>query len=145
MLFRSSYWNMAKVLLEKIINQQSCEVDSVSGATMSSNGIKEAVQKALEQASSDPNSPFSQGDGTQQKPYVIKDAQKLALFAKSVDEGTEYEGKFIVLKNDIDLSEIDNWNPIGEEKTSEGKIFKSNFDGQGSSKDRKSTRLNSSH
>lgn len=126
-----SYWNMAKVLLEKIINQQSCEVDSVSGATMSSNGIKEAVQKALEQASSDPNSPFSQGDGTQQKPYVIKDAQKLALFAKSVDEGTEYEGKFIVLKNDIDLSEIDNWNPIGEEKTSEGKIFKGSFDGQG--------------
>ena len=53
------------------------------------------------------------------------------MFAKSVDEGTEYEGKFIVLKNDIDLSEIDNWNPIGEEKTSEGKIFKGSFDGQG--------------
>ena len=85
----------------------------------------------MKQASSDLNSPFSQGDGTQQKPYVIKDAQKLALFAKSVDEGTEYEGKFIVLKNDIDLSEIDNWNPIGEEKTSEGKIFKGSFDGQG--------------
>ena len=44
------YLNMAKKLLTDIREAQSPEVDVVSGATYSSNGIKEAVRKALEEA-----------------------------------------------------------------------------------------------
>lgn len=34
----------------QIVERQSCEVDGVSGATMTSNGIRQAVKDAMEQA-----------------------------------------------------------------------------------------------
>ena len=45
-----AYLNTAEVILEDIINAQSAEVDTVSGATFSSLGIRDAVTDALEQA-----------------------------------------------------------------------------------------------
>ena len=45
-----SYFNKAKAIFNKIVENQSCEVDVVSGATMSSNGIIEATQKCLAKA-----------------------------------------------------------------------------------------------
>jgi uncharacterized protein with FMN-binding domain len=45
-----AYLNTAEVILENIINTQSAEVDTVSGATFSSLGIRDAVTDALEQA-----------------------------------------------------------------------------------------------
>lgn len=44
------YLDMAKKLLTDIREEQSPDVDVVSGATYSSNGIREAVRKALEEA-----------------------------------------------------------------------------------------------
>ena len=44
------YLDMAKALLETIVEEQSPETDAVSGATFSSNGIMEATANALEQA-----------------------------------------------------------------------------------------------
>lgn len=38
---------MAKSIIDDIIKNQSSDVDTVSGATYSSTGIKEAVRKAL--------------------------------------------------------------------------------------------------
>lgn len=43
-----SYLNMAKAVIPKIIEEQSTDVDVVSGATFSSTGIINAAQNALE-------------------------------------------------------------------------------------------------
>lgn len=44
------YLSEAKAIVEDILAAQSAEVDTISGATFSSTGIREAVQDALEQA-----------------------------------------------------------------------------------------------
>lgn len=46
----SAYLTMAKDIIENIIDKQSSDVDTISGATFSSTGIKDAVAKALEKA-----------------------------------------------------------------------------------------------
>lgn len=43
----AAFFNRAKAVIDKIIETQSCEVDVVSGATYSSNGIISAVKNAL--------------------------------------------------------------------------------------------------
>ncbi|MBR2778885.1 MAG: FMN-binding protein [Firmicutes bacterium] len=45
-----AYFDMAVTLLQTIISGQSADVDAVSGATYSSNGILTAVRNALEEA-----------------------------------------------------------------------------------------------
>ena len=45
-----SYLTMAKDIIPKILDAQSAEVDTISGATFSSTGIKNAVKQALEKA-----------------------------------------------------------------------------------------------
>ena len=49
-----AYYNRAAALLPRIIEQQSAELDAVSGATFSSRGILEAAQSALGKAAADP-------------------------------------------------------------------------------------------
>ncbi len=46
----SSYLSMAEGIIADIIDAQSAEVDTISGATYSSAGIRQAVMQALEQA-----------------------------------------------------------------------------------------------
>lgn len=46
-----SYYSQAEALVPRIVQQQSADIDVVSGATYSSHGILNAVKKALEQAS----------------------------------------------------------------------------------------------
>lgn len=41
---------MEEVLIPAVIDQQTCDVDTVAGATMTSNGFRTAVQKCLEEA-----------------------------------------------------------------------------------------------
>lgn len=45
-----AYLGMAKDILPAIIEKQSADVDTVSGATFSSTGIKNAVSQAIEKA-----------------------------------------------------------------------------------------------
>ena len=45
-----AYLSMAEDIIPKIIEAQSAEVDTISGATFSSTGIKNATEQALEQA-----------------------------------------------------------------------------------------------
>ena len=47
----AAYFSMAEGILEDILAAQSAEVDTVSGATFSSMGLKNAVAAALEEAS----------------------------------------------------------------------------------------------
>ena len=49
-----AYYNRAAALLPRIIEQQTADLDAVSGATFSSRGILSAAQSALEQAAADP-------------------------------------------------------------------------------------------
>lgn len=46
-----AYYSQAEALVPKIVQQQSADLDVVSGATYSSHGILNAVKQALEQAS----------------------------------------------------------------------------------------------
>lgn len=43
-----AYLTMAEAVIPDILETQSAEVDSISGATFSSNGIKDAVKQALQ-------------------------------------------------------------------------------------------------
>lgn len=45
-----AYLSMAKDIIPKIIDAQSADVDTISGATFSSTGIKNASEQALEKA-----------------------------------------------------------------------------------------------
>lgn len=43
----SSYWQSATAIIDEVVEKQSVDVDSVSGATYSSKGLKEAISSAL--------------------------------------------------------------------------------------------------
>lgn len=60
------FWEKAVALLSQIIAANSPEVDAISGATKSSEGIKAAVRDAL--AKADGSIP---GSGTAEDPFVI--------------------------------------------------------------------------
>lgn len=128
-----AYWNNALAIIPNIIEANQTEgVDVISGATMSSTAIKNAVANALAN-SVDPEL-FESGNGTASNPYIISNASQLSKFAESVDGGENYLGKYIALDADIDLSGIENWNPIGAEGTASAnldKIFAGDFDGRG--------------
>ena len=47
-----AYFDMAKGVIEEMMENQSADVDAISGATFSSNGIINAVKQALEKAES---------------------------------------------------------------------------------------------
>lgn len=42
-----SYWQSATAIIDEVVEKQSTDVDSVSGATYSSKGLKEAISNAL--------------------------------------------------------------------------------------------------
>ncbi len=42
-----SYWQSATAIIDEVVEKQSADVDSVSGATYSSKGLKEAISNAL--------------------------------------------------------------------------------------------------
>ena len=54
------YFDKAKTLIPSIISKQSLKVDSISGATYSSNGIKSAVRDALKKAGSSQDSDLNE-------------------------------------------------------------------------------------
>ena len=73
-----------------------------------------------------PENIFNGGSGTEEDPYQIYTANQLACFAKSVNEGTTYEGQFIKQTRSIklndnlneqavsgDLSNAHEWTPAG--------------------------------
>ena len=45
-----AYLDMATAIIDEILEQQTAEVDTISGATFSSTGIKNAAMQALEEA-----------------------------------------------------------------------------------------------
>ncbi|SFQ15520.1 Uncharacterized protein, contains FMN-binding domain [Lachnospiraceae bacterium XBB1006] len=122
----SDRWAMAKAMIASFVgrNYEEAEaVDGVSGATYSSNGIRNAVKDAFFKASGSIT-----GSGTWDDPYLIQTAKQLEQFAATVDNGKTYEGDYVSLDADLDLADIKNFNPIGGE---DGKSeFQGTFDGR---------------
>ena len=61
--------------------------------------------------------------------WEIETLGQLIYFAKSVNEGTSYEGETVLLTKNIDLAGI-NWTPIGDADADIFVGFKGTFDGQ---------------
>ena len=125
------YYNKAKTLYKSIAEKNSTDVDSVSGATRSSAGIKEAVRKALKKAAkADPSKPdasiFASGKGTKSSPFQIKTARQLRAFGKSVAGEVDYTGYYVQLSKNISVSSKE-WSPIGGGSTA----FNGTFLGKG--------------
>ncbi len=123
-----SYYEKAKTIIAHILEKNSTQVDNVSGATKSCNGIIAAVEDALQQAKDKQEAGiFSGGKGTKEQPYQISTSKELLAFAESVDNGVTYEGMYVALTADIDLAQ-NIWNPIGNDS---GNNFNGTFLGQG--------------
>ena len=90
------------------------QVDTVSGATYSSTGVKNAILDALSHAAivQDKDVVFESGNGTKEDPYILTNAEQLLAFAQTVKEGESYQGKYIALESDIKLYGTQ-WEPIG--------------------------------
>ena len=51
----------------------------------------------------DPNDSALDGQGTEAEPYVIKSIEDLVLFAYDVNQGKDYQGKYVKLEKDLDF------------------------------------------
>lgn len=70
-----------------------------------------------------------EGEGTMDSPYLISSAADLVQLREAVANGNDYAGIYFQQTSDIDLSEIENWNPIGEFDS--GSYFRGIYDGAG--------------
>lgn len=120
-----SKWEMAKVLFEEIINANSTDVDAISSATYSSDGIIEAVNDALSKAVTGGSQVFEDGNGSKGDPYIIAESVQLERFAQKINEGNDYQGKYIELSDDLELS--GEWTPAGTKE----EPFAGFFNGKG--------------
>ncbi len=69
------------------------------------------------------------GKGTKESPYEIDSVEDLLFLQRSVENGNDYSNVYFIQTKDIDLSSIDNWNPIG--KYDSGFYFRGIYDGNG--------------
>ncbi len=68
-----------------------------------------------------------EGEGTKASPYLIKTYSDLEALAESVESGNTYQGKYLKLNADIDLSAVQGYLPIGNYTNQ----FLGTFDGGG--------------
>ena len=75
---------------------------------------------------------FSGGEGTEGDPYLISSAEDLKALASSVnDDEEDYEGKYFILTQDIELDSDEEWTPIGGNPILGATTFKGIFNGNG--------------
>ncbi|WP_304728652.1 hypothetical protein [Dubosiella newyorkensis] len=70
-----------------------------------------------------------EGLGSIKDPYLISSIEDLEYFRDSVNSGTSFNGQFLKQTANIDLSEINNWDPIGHFES--GNFFEGNYNGDG--------------
>ena len=128
------YWEKAVAIIEKLLglgnDDAVSNVDTIGGATQSSTAIKEAVQNALKNAAQEDSGIFDGGSGTQQSPYLISTIDTLMKFAESVNDGEDYDRKYVALACDLDISG-ETWTPIGRVDHGKTSGFAGTFDGRG--------------
>ena len=129
-----SYWEKAIAIIKNLLgigkDDDFNNVDTIGGATISSEAIKEAVQNALKKAAQEDSGIFDGGSGTQQSPYLISTIDTLMKFAESVNDGEDYDGKYVALACDLDISG-ETWAPIGTADHGRTSGFAGTFDGRG--------------
>lgn len=69
------------------------------------------------------------GSGKRDDPYLISTPQQLYYFSEYVNAGNSLNNKYVELTNDIDMSSIDSFTPIGFEVNNN--YFKGTFNGNG--------------
>lgn len=73
---------------------------------------------------------FSGGTGSEEDPYLISTADDVQLLSSNVKSGDMYEGKHFKMTNDIDMSSVANFLPIGNNiESSNVTAFCGVFDG----------------
>ena len=121
------YWEKAKATISALLglgDDASVDaVDTKTGATLSSEAIRQAVKNALKNA--------EEADGSESNPYVIANIDQLKAFADAVNKGNSYAGKYVVLGANLDLAEIAIWAPIGNSDHGKTNAFAGTFDGKG--------------
>ncbi|MCD7821207.1 MAG: FMN-binding protein, partial [Clostridiales bacterium] len=89
----ASYFNKAKAIISRILKAQSPNVDTVSGATYSSTGIREAVKAALKKAAGQASSASSADEDED-----VEDAAEQTVSAASQEvtlpEGAPADGSY---------------------------------------------------
>ena len=124
------YWMDAVEVIDAILAAGSPDVDTISGATMSSTAIINAVKAALEKASgqevaTEPQASwFAGGTGTAEDPFQIATAAQLRTFAASLNGDISYKDYYLQLVDDIDISG-EAWVPVGDSDFT----FRGTFDG----------------
>lgn len=75
---------------------------------------------------------YSGGSGTKDNPWLISSVEDLQLLASTIREGIHgnYHGYYFKQTKDLDLSSIENWEPIGY-SLDEGCYFAGQYDGDG--------------
>ncbi len=133
-----SYWEKALKVIESIIEKQTTDVDNISGATKSTNGIKAAVNNALKDAVV---TTFASGNGTEESPYLVSTERQLRYIAESINADVTWNNIWFRQTGDISVSD-EEFLPIGfalqQYNTSTGAIktaavhaFEGNYDGAG--------------
>ena len=85
---------------------------------------------ALVQTETRAGSTFSGGSGSQEDPYLISTAEDLVQLSDNVQAKEMYAGKYFKMTNDIDMSSVDNFLPIGNNiESTDVKAFAGVFDG----------------
>lgn len=82
------------------------------------------------------DSGMSGGTGSAEDPYTIGSEEEFLLFKENIENGTlETEGKVFSLESDLDFSDMESWDPVGNaeraSKEAVGTVFKGMFDGKG--------------
>ncbi len=74
---------------------------------------------------------YAGGDGSEESPYEINDAEQLLYFSQTVNAGTD-AGAYYKLTANIDLNGT-SWTPVGFHSSTTGytTVFSGNFDGNG--------------
>ncbi len=71
------------------------------------------------------------GEGTEANPYQIKNVADLQALSDAVAAAKTQSGKHFKLEEDIDMSSVSNWTPIGNLVSYPGTTFSGTFDGNG--------------
>ena len=131
---------VAMTLVDKPVNHNEFSYDPVTGdvvlamASFSEVSVVNHTHNTYDGTSS---TEFAGGSGTEADPYLIANAQDLAYFRDLVDGGKTFQGEYVKLNNNIQLSGDPakvNFDPIGygyecQKYMSNGRTFNGTFDG----------------
>ena len=70
----------------------------------------------------DVNVKYAKGDGSEENPFIISNKEDFNKFIKKVNNGNNYQGKYVKLESDLDYTNDNSFKAISS--------FKGDFDGQ---------------